>query len=59
MSLGNTEPWPVAMEIITGQRNIDAGPLLEYFRPLQKWLKKENKGKVVGWNKECPVGSIQ
>ena len=59
MSLGKTKPWQDAMKIMTGQRNMDAGPLLEYFRPLQDWLKKENEGKDVGWDEECPVGSIQ
>ena len=59
MSLGNTRPWEDAMEIMTGQRNIDIGPFLEYFQPLHDWLKTENEGKDVGWDEECPVGSIQ
>lgn len=30
------------MEIITGQRDLDASALLEYFDPLFKFMKKEN-----------------
>ena len=28
---------------------MDAGAMLEYFAPLQKWLDEQNKGKEVGW----------
>jgi peptidyl-dipeptidase A len=32
-----------------GQRQIDGGALLEYFQPLQGWLKQQNQGKQCGW----------
>jgi peptidyl-dipeptidase A len=32
-----------------GERKMDAGAILEYFAPLQKWLDEQNKGKKVGW----------
>lgn len=51
MSMGASKPWPDVMEVITGQRNIDAGPMLEYFRPLHEWLEKMNRRNkaFVGW----------
>uniref|UniRef100_A0A8C4QHG6 Angiotensin-converting enzyme n=1 Tax=Eptatretus burgeri TaxID=7764 RepID=A0A8C4QHG6_EPTBU len=49
MSLGSSKPWQDAMEKITGQRNMSAESLLEYFQPLTTWLKKENENEVLGW----------
>lgn len=51
--MGQSKPWPDAMEKITGQRKMDAGPLLEYFRPLLQFLIKEN-GNDYGWDPQCP-----
>ena len=54
MSLGSSEPWQVALEKLTGERRLNPGPLLEYFRPLQEWLAEENRknGVTVGWSVE-------
>ncbi|HFE47132.1 MAG TPA: peptidase M2 family protein, partial [Nannocystis exedens] len=49
LELGASKPWPEALEVITGSRKMDAGPLLEYFEPLQAWLEKENQGRSCGW----------
>ncbi|XP_068081591.1 angiotensin-converting enzyme isoform X2 [Anabrus simplex] len=51
LQMGSSKPWPDAMEVITGQRRMDAGGLLDYFRPLQKWLEEENArtGEYIGW----------
>lgn len=51
LSMGSSKPWPDAMEVMTGQRKMDAGPLLEYFKPLEDFLIEENKrlGVNVGW----------
>lgn len=51
LQLGSSRPWPDAMEALTGQRNMDASGVLEYFEPLYDWLKEENKrtGEFVGW----------
>lgn len=51
LQLGSSREWPVAMEILTGQREMDAGGLLEYFRPLQTWLEAENNknNAHIGW----------
>ncbi|XP_063076692.1 angiotensin-converting enzyme [Engraulis encrasicolus] len=51
MKLGFSKPWPDAMFDITGQRDMTAKPLMEYFQPLITWLEKENNknGEVLGW----------
>jgi peptidyl-dipeptidase A len=49
LSLGASKPWPDAMQVMTGQRKLDAGPMLEYFAPLRGWLKQQNRGKKCGW----------
>ena len=43
------------MEIMTGQRKMDARPLMEYFKPLISWLQKENHAERPGWSEACPV----
>lgn len=58
-SLGSSKPWPDVMEVLTGQRKMDAGPLLEYFKPLQDWLEQENKGHDISWDEECPLETFQ
>jgi len=37
------------MQLMTGQREFDAGPMLEYFQPLITWLQSQNAGQRVGW----------
>ncbi len=49
LELGQSKPWPVALEAMTGEKRTDAGALLEYFAPLQKWLDEQNKGLKPGW----------
>lgn len=49
LSLGASKPWPDALEAVTGQREIDASAILDYFAPLHAWLKKENQGADCGW----------
>ncbi|MGE5049181.1 MAG: M2 family metallopeptidase, partial [Deltaproteobacteria bacterium] len=49
LSLGASQPWPDALEVMTGQRQMDGSALLEYFQPLQAWLAKQNQGKQCGW----------
>jgi peptidyl-dipeptidase A len=50
LAAGASEPWQDTLEKLTGTRKMDAGPILEYFAPLQAWLKKENRGKQCGWD---------
>ena len=49
LEMGQSKPWPDALEVLTGERQIGAGALLEYFAPLKKWLDEQNKGQKVGW----------
>jgi peptidyl-dipeptidase A len=46
---GSTQPWQDTMEQATGTRQMDASALLEYFAPLDAWLKEQNKDKTCGW----------
>ncbi len=49
LEMGQSKPWPDAMEALTGQREGDASAILEYFAPLKKWLDEQNKGMKAGW----------
>ncbi len=49
MEMGRSKPWPDELEALTGQRQMDASALVEYFAPLKTWLDEQNKGKPVGW----------
>ncbi len=49
LAMGQSRPWPDALEALTGQREMDATAIRDYFAPLQKWLDEQNKGKPVGW----------
>ena len=56
LSLGASKPWPDALEILTGSREIDASAMVNYFKPLIDWLDVENKknGDVCGWEANSP-----
>jgi peptidyl-dipeptidase A len=49
LALGASKPWAEALEAMTGEKQMDAGALLEYFAPLEGWLKEQNKGQQCGW----------
>ena len=49
LEMGASEPWPEALEAFTGTKEMSAKPMLEYFAPLMKWLKEQNKGQTRGW----------
>jgi peptidyl-dipeptidase A len=49
MSLGASRPWQDAMFELTGTREMDGTPILEYFAPLQGWLEQQNQGQQCGW----------
>jgi peptidyl-dipeptidase A len=49
LKLGRSQPWPVALETLTGTREMDAGAMLDYFAPLQGWLDQQNQGRTCGW----------
>jgi peptidyl-dipeptidase A len=49
LALGASQPWPDAMEKLTGSREISAGAIIEYFQPLIAWLKEQNQNRQCGW----------
>ncbi|MCV6620504.1 MAG: M2 family metallopeptidase [Cellvibrionaceae bacterium] len=49
MAMGSSRPWQDAMEAVTGQRELDASAIIDYFAPLKVWLDEQNKGRQCGW----------
>ena len=50
LSKGTSQPWQQTMKELTGGEKMDASAVLEYFAPLQTWLKEQNAGSSCGWN---------
>jgi peptidyl-dipeptidase A len=49
LAMGESQPWPKALQALTGQEQMDATAILDYFAPLKKWLDEQNRGKPLGW----------
>ncbi|OJT24627.1 peptidyl-dipeptidase [Archangium sp. Cb G35] len=49
LEMGASKPWPDALQALTGEREMDASAMLEYFAPLRTWLQEQNKGQKCGW----------
>ncbi|MBU8897105.1 peptidase M2 family protein [Corallococcus sp. H22C18031201] len=49
LEMGASKPWPDALYAMTGTRQMDATPMLEYFAPLRRWLQEQNQGQKCGW----------
>jgi peptidyl-dipeptidase A len=49
LEMGLSRPWPDALEALTGQREMDATAILDYFAPLKTWLDEQNQGRTCGW----------
>ena len=49
LEMGASKPWPDALEVFTGTREISGKAMAEYFAPLKAWLDEQNKGKPSGW----------
>jgi peptidyl-dipeptidase A len=49
LAMGLSKPWPDALDAMTGQREMDARAILDYFAPLKAWLDEQNAGQPVGW----------
>ncbi len=49
LGMGASRPWPDALEALTGERQMDAGAIADYFAPLKTWLDQQNQGKKTGW----------
>ena len=44
LRLGQSKPWPQALAALSGEHDIDATAINDYFAPLSAWLDKQNKG---------------
>ena len=51
---GSSQPWQATLRELTGTEKMDAGAVLEYFAPLQEWLKQQNEGQTCGWQAATP-----
>ncbi|NYD89831.1 M2 family metallopeptidase [Sphingomonas melonis] len=49
LAMGQSKPWPDALQVMTGSRQMSGKALVEYFAPLKAWLDQQNKGKPTGW----------
>jgi peptidyl-dipeptidase A len=51
LEMGQSKPWPDALNVLTGEREMDASALGDYFAPLKVWLDEQNRknGYPVGW----------
>jgi len=49
MAMGQSRPWPDALEALSGERQMDATAILDYFAPLSAWLEQQNRGIRAGW----------
>jgi peptidyl-dipeptidase A len=51
LEMGASRPWPDALAAITGQKEMDATAILDYFAPLKTWLDDQNQksGVKIGW----------
>ena len=54
---GASQPWQATLKELTGGEKMDAGAVLEYFAPLQDWLKQQNEGQTCGWPAAAPVAT--
>ena len=49
LAMGQSKPWPEALHAMTGERQMDATAMIDYFEPLKDWLDQQNKGRKVGF----------
>jgi peptidyl-dipeptidase A len=42
LEMGQSRPWPEALEAMTGEKQMDATAIIDYFAPLKKWLDEQN-----------------
>jgi peptidyl-dipeptidase A len=49
LEMGASRPWPEALEVVTGQKQMDATAIVDYFAPLKTWLDQQNQGQKCGW----------
>lgn len=49
LEMGQSKPWPEALEAFTGTREMDGTAMVEYFAPLMEWLQEQNADRTCGW----------
>ncbi|MBW8184791.1 M2 family metallopeptidase [Shewanella nanhaiensis] len=51
LEMGQSQPWPEALAVVTGSKEMDANAVLDYFAPLQTWLNEQNNqaNRQCGW----------
>ncbi|WP_394393109.1 M2 family metallopeptidase [Shewanella woodyi] len=51
LEMGQSQPWPEALAVVTGSKEMDANAVLDYFAPLQTWLNEQNSqaNRQCGW----------
>jgi peptidyl-dipeptidase A len=49
LELGRSRPWPEILAVLTGQEQMDATAIADYFAPLMTWLEEQNEGRACGW----------
>ncbi len=50
LEMGQSRPWPDALEQISGEREMDATAILDYFAPLKTFLDEQNETRACGWS---------
>jgi peptidyl-dipeptidase A len=48
MEKGATEDWRQLVRDATGEE-LSTRAMVEYFQPLMRWLKEQNRGRTIGW----------
>lgn len=48
---GRSEPWPIILNQASGEKDLKAKAIVEYFEPLRQWLveQRESKKYPLGW----------
>jgi peptidyl-dipeptidase A len=49
LEAGQSRPWQETLKAATGQDQMDATAIVDYFAPLKTWLDEQNKGRKCGW----------
>ena len=49
LQAGASQPWQDTLFAMTGERQMDASAILDYFGPLAAWLEEQTKGLACGY----------
>ena len=49
MAAGASMPWQEALQALTGETEMDASAILDYFAPLSTWLDTQTQGLTCGY----------